>query len=141
MFIGAVNAQTTPAFDVLIFSKTTGFRHGSIPAAQNAFQQMASDHGFTVTLTEDGSDFNSNNLAGFEAVVFLMTTGDVLNATEQQAFTEYIQNGGGFMGVHSPVTPSIHGHGMVNYWALILTTTPASKMPMYWWKMAAIRPP
>ncbi|WP_223789595.1 ThuA domain-containing protein [Marinicella meishanensis] len=96
-----VNAHETGTFNALIFSKTDGFRHGSIPAAQVAFQQMASEQGFTATFTEDSADFNTQNLAAYDVVVFLLTSGDVLNANEQQAFEAYIQNGGGFMGVHS----------------------------------------
>ena len=100
-FNNFAKAQVTPDFDVLVFSKTEGFRHGSIPEAKDAFLSMAIAQGFTADLTEDATDFNATNLAGYEAVVFLLTSGDVLNATQQTAFEAYIQNGGGYMGVHS----------------------------------------
>gem|GEM_PF-2419601 len=99
--IHIAQSQNTPNFDVLVFSKTAGFTHGSIPEAIEAFEDMAATQGFTAVFTEDASNFNAVNLAGFEAVVFLLTSGDVLNATQQTAFEGYIRNGGGYMGVHS----------------------------------------
>ncbi len=99
--INTAQSQDTPEFDVLVFTKTAGFTHGSIPVAIDAFEEMALSQGFTAVFTENANDFNSANLAGFEAVVFLLTSGDVLNAGQQMAFEAYIQNGGGYMGVHS----------------------------------------
>jgi len=89
------------AFDVLVFSKTAGFRHASIPDGIEAIRQLGADHGFTVTATEDAGAFTSDNLAQYEAVVFLSTTGDVLNAEQQAAFEDYIRSGGGFVGIHA----------------------------------------
>ena len=62
---------------------------------------MSNEQGFAVVFSEDAADFNAFNLAGFEAVVFLLTSGDVLNGPQQAAFEAYIQNGGGYVGVHS----------------------------------------
>ena len=45
--------------------------------------------------------FTAENLAGYDAVVFLSTTGDVLDPEQQGAFEEYIRNGGGYVGIHS----------------------------------------
>src|SRR5262245_44132130 len=89
------------AFDVLVFSKTTAFRHDSIPAGIAAIQALGAANDFSVTATENGTAFNAANLANYEAVVFLCTTGDVLTAAQQTAFEQYIQNGGGWVGVHS----------------------------------------
>ena len=88
-------------FKALVFSKTAGFRHQSIAAGISAFQQLAVEHSFTVEATEDASVFVDSTLAGYDVVVFLNTTGDVLNAAQQEAFERYIQTGGGFVGVHS----------------------------------------
>ncbi|MCX7553046.1 ThuA domain-containing protein [Marinicella sp. S1101] len=96
-----LKAQNTPTFDVLVFSKTSGFRHGSIPSAINALTELSQAHGFEVSFTEDASAFSAANLAQYEAVVFLLTSGDVLNAIEQAAFEVYIRDGGGYVGVHS----------------------------------------
>ena len=88
-------------FDVLIFSKTSGFRHGSISEGIETVQALGAANDFTVSTTEDAADFNTTNLAGFEAVIWLSTTGDVLNATQQAAFENYIRSGGGYVGVHA----------------------------------------
>src|SRR5687768_15724655 len=71
------------SFDVLVFSKTSGFRHDSIAAGIQAINELGAQNDFAVVATEDAAAFNANNLAQFEAVVFLNTTGDVLNATQQ----------------------------------------------------------
>ncbi|WP_249416661.1 ThuA domain-containing protein [Streptomyces sp. TS71-3] len=103
----APGAQARPhphpdaGFDVLVFSKTAGFRHDSIPAGITAITQLGAADGFTVTATEDASAFTAANLARYEAVVFLSTTGDVLDDTQQNAFQAYVENGGGYVGVHA----------------------------------------
>ena len=53
------------------------------------------------TATEDATQFTTANLAQFQAVIWLSTTGDVLNATQQTAFQSYIAAGGGYVGVHA----------------------------------------
>ena len=86
---------------ILVFSKTAAFRHASIPAAIAALKQLAANHNVAADFTEDASIFNDANLAQYDAVVFLLTTGDVLNDTQQTAFERYIRSGGGYVGVHS----------------------------------------
>ncbi|RKN51080.1 ThuA domain-containing protein [Micromonospora endolithica] len=89
------------AYDVLVFSKTAGFRHDSIAVGTQAIRDLGAANNFTVTATEDANAFTTGNLAQYEAVVFLNTTGDVLNATQQTAFESYIASGRGYVGVHS----------------------------------------
>ena len=89
------------AYDVLVFSKTAEFRHDSIDEGVAAIQALGTAHDFSVTHTEDAAAFTDANLAQYEAVVFLNTTGDVLNAAQETAFQNYIHAGGGFAGVHS----------------------------------------
>ena len=88
-------------YSVLVFSKTAGFRHGSIEAGIAAIEQLGVEHEFDVTATEDETVFTQENLAQHDAVVWLSTTGDVLNAEQQAAFEDYIQAGGGYVGIHS----------------------------------------
>ncbi|MER7458084.1 ThuA domain-containing protein [Micromonospora sp. NPDC126480] len=88
-------------FSILVFSKTAGFRHDSIPTGIAAIQQLGADNGFNVDTTEDGAAFTDENLARYRAVVWLSTTGDVLNADQQAAFERYIRAGGGYAGVHA----------------------------------------
>ncbi|HEY0638501.1 MAG TPA: ThuA domain-containing protein [Pseudonocardiaceae bacterium] len=94
-------AQPAPAFSVLVFSRTAGFRHDSIPAGITAVQQLGAANNFAVETTENPAAFTDANLARFRAVVFLSTTGDVLDGTQQAAFERYIRAGGGFAGIHA----------------------------------------
>jgi len=96
----AADRQAAP-FDVLVFSKTAGFRHDAIPAGISALQSLGQQNDFTVTATEDAAAFTTANLSGYEAVVFLNTTGDVLDASQQTAFQSYVDSGGGYFGVHA----------------------------------------
>jgi cytochrome c len=101
----AVASSTTPSAQsgprVLVFSKTTGFRHESIPAGIAAVRELGLRSGFAVDATENSASFTRANLARYDAVVFLMTTGDVLNNQQQRAFERYFRAGGGYVGVHS----------------------------------------
>jgi type 1 glutamine amidotransferase len=86
---------------ILVFTKTTGFRHASIPVGLRAVRELARRNGIGVDTTEDGAAFTRTNLARYRAVVFLLTTGDVLTGPQQTAFERFIRAGGGFVGVHS----------------------------------------
>ena len=94
----SANAQTQR---VLIFSKTDGFRHASIEAGKVAFSKMAAEKNFAADFTEDAAQFTTANLKKYNAVVFLSTTGDVLNNEQQSEFERYIQAGGGYVGIHA----------------------------------------
>lgn len=86
---------------VLVFSKTEGFRHKSIEKGALTLKQLGRANGFIVLRTETASDFNPENLKNYKLVVFLSTTQDVLNESQQKAFESYIQNGGSFLGIHA----------------------------------------
>ncbi|MGW2285362.1 ThuA domain-containing protein [Streptomyces phaeochromogenes] len=86
---------------VLVFSKTAGFRHDSIPEGVAAVKSLGAANGFRVDATEDAGAFSSRNLSRYDAVVFLSTTGDVLNGAQQRAFEGYIKRGGGYVGIHA----------------------------------------
>lgn len=88
-------------FKILVFSKTAGYRHDSIAAGIAALQELGQQSGFGVDATEDAAAFTDETLARYAAVVFLSTTGDVLNDGQQQAFEGYIRGGGGYVGVHA----------------------------------------
>lgn len=88
-------------FRLLVFTRTLGFRHASIPAAIAAVQVLGAYNDFSVEATEDARAFTDANLSRFAAVLFLNTTGDVLDSVEQAAFQRYIEAGHGFAGVHS----------------------------------------
>nr|WP_258020903.1 ThuA domain-containing protein [Streptomyces anatolicus] len=86
---------------VLVFSKTAGFRHDSIPTGIATVRELGAESGFTVDATEDAGAFTAKNLRRYDAVVWLSTTGDVLDAAQQRAFEGYIRGGGAYVGVHA----------------------------------------
>lgn len=89
-------------FKALLFSKTAGWHHESINAGVTAIRQLGQLHDFDVFWTEDANRvFNDRELAKYKVVIFLCTTGDVLNPEQQAAFERYIKAGGGFVGIHS----------------------------------------
>ncbi|MCL7988273.1 ThuA domain-containing protein [Sphingobacterium sp. lm-10] len=102
VFVSAIStsiAQDVPR--VLVFSKTTGFRHDSIEKGAEAIQQLGQQHGFAVTHSEDSDVFTDDQLKQYQAVLFLSTTGDILNADQKNAFVRFIQGGKGFVGIHA----------------------------------------
>jgi len=97
-----VAAETAaPRFTVLVFSKTTGFRHESIPQGIAAIRALGIEHGFAVESTEDAARFSDALLRQYKVIVFLSTTGDILDPDQKTALERYIRSGGGFVGVHS----------------------------------------
>ncbi len=86
---------------VLVFSKTAGFRHDSIPAGIKAMRGICEREGFEVDATEDSGVFTDENLERFGVIVFMNTTGDVLNDEQQGAMERFIRVGKGFVGVHA----------------------------------------
>jgi uncharacterized protein len=86
---------------LLVFTKTAGYRHESIPAGVEAMRSLGARHGIAVEHSENAALFRSDALARFKAVAFVNTTGDVLAGEERRAFEAYVARGGGFLGVHS----------------------------------------
>jgi type 1 glutamine amidotransferase len=97
----ALNATAATSPAVLVFTKTGGFRHDSIAAGIESVKALGKQHGFQVDATEDSTAFNADNLQRYAAVVFLNTTGDILDGEQQRAFEQYIRAGHGFVGIHS----------------------------------------
>ncbi len=87
--------------NVLVFSKTSGYRHESIEAGQEALRILAEDKGFGVTFTEDATVMTQAVLQDFDAIIFLNTTGDCLDDQQQLEMQRFVQAGGGFVGVHA----------------------------------------
>jgi len=86
---------------ILVFSKTVKFRHTSIPKGKEALLLMGKQNNFLVDTTEDAGFFTAKKLKQYDAVVFLSTTGDVLNNEQQAAFEAFIRSGKGFAGIHA----------------------------------------
>ncbi|TDT18139.1 uncharacterized protein DUF1349 [Ilumatobacter fluminis] len=94
-------AQEATDHSILVFSKTAAFRHGSIETGVQAIEDLGAANGVTVDATEDATAFTEENLSQYSAVIWMSTTGDVLNADQQAAFESYIQSGGGYVGIHA----------------------------------------
>lgn len=96
------SAEAQKRFRALVFTKTTGFRHDSIPQGVAAIRQLGSDHDFAVDTTENAGRFTHRNLARYQVVIFLQTTGTpIRGAAQRAAFQRFIRRGGGFFGVHA----------------------------------------
>jgi type 1 glutamine amidotransferase len=136
---------------LLVFSKTGGFRHASIKDGKIALQKLATEHNFSVDFTEDATAFTDANLAHYDAVIFLLTTGTILGDNQKAAFERYIRAGGGYVGVHSASDTEydwpwygglvgayfdrIHGHSKVTQATIHVTdrTHPSTVMlPALW---------
>jgi uncharacterized protein len=94
---------------VLLFSKSTGFRHGeSIEEGKKTFKELAEKNDWFVYETEEGGAFNSSQLPQFDVVIFNNSTGRVLNDEQQKALEEYVEQGGALVGIHGAGDDSHH---------------------------------
>ncbi|MCB0642313.1 MAG: ThuA domain-containing protein [Phaeodactylibacter sp.] len=93
--------ETSSRLNVLVFTKTTAYRHQNIPEGIKAFRSLADQENWNLTATEDPGFFNEAYLEKVDVVLFFNTSGDILNPAEEKAFEAYIRNGGGFVGIHA----------------------------------------
>ncbi|MDR2981220.1 MAG: ThuA domain-containing protein [Puniceicoccales bacterium] len=92
--------KDTP-FEVLVYTRTQSFKHGSIPNGVAALEKMAPANDFTVQQTDDPAAFTDENLKRFAVVVFMNTSGNVLDDTGKAALKKFVESGGGFVGLHA----------------------------------------
>lgn len=86
---------------VLVFSKTNGFIHAdAIPEAKTLFERFAKQHGWSIVLSDNGAIHNAEDLRRFDLVVWNNVTGDVLTADQRQAFRNWLEGGGSWLGLH-----------------------------------------
>ncbi len=91
---------TRPA--ILVFSKTNAFRHEeAIPAAGKMFDAIAAKNGWSIYHTENGATFSPDILAKFDVVVFSNASGDLFTPDQEVAFKGFLENGGGYVGIHA----------------------------------------
>jgi len=93
------DAPAEPA--ILVFTRTAGFRHDSIPTAVATLRALGQAQGLRVDHGEDPTVFSTGQLARYRAVVFASTTGDILDPAQQAALRAFVEGGGGFMGLHA----------------------------------------
>ncbi|MFI7604465.1 ThuA domain-containing protein [Micromonospora sp. NPDC049366] len=103
-------ASAAPAFRALLFTKTTGYRHDSIPAGISMFQQQAAANNFELVQSEDASAFTPANLATFDVLIMFQTSGMVwTSAAQRQAVEGYLASGKGIVAVHNATDMGIEG--------------------------------
>ncbi|OJW76277.1 ThuA domain-containing protein [Spirosoma sp. 48-14] len=94
---------------ILLFSKTTGFRHGvSIEVSRPVIKALAAKNNWFVYDTEEGGVFNPEQLTKFSTVIFNNSTGEVINDEQKRALEQYVENGGSLMGIHGAGDDSHH---------------------------------
>jgi type 1 glutamine amidotransferase len=98
---GGAGGSSGGALRVLAFSRTMVFRHDSIAAGHAALTAIAAGRGFELEASEEVSSISDAVLAEKDVLVFLSTSGDVLDAAAEGALMRFIQAGGGFVGVHA----------------------------------------
>lgn len=87
---------------VLLFTKTNSFRHvEAIDQGVPLWEEFAQDAGFGVYRSENGAIFNDADLANFDVVIFHNATGDMLDGAQEDAFIRFLEDGGGWIGVHA----------------------------------------
>lgn len=100
-FFLAVTMIVSAQKKVLIFSKTQGFRHSSIEKGAQVLKQLLDKEKIGSDHSEDAALFTDQGLKKYDAVIFLSTTGNILDDTQKDAFVRYIQSGKGFVGIHA----------------------------------------
>ncbi len=99
-FLASIHANAQQ-FKVLLFTKTDGWHHEAINEGVDAIRGLAVRNHFTVDWHEDANVFNDERLKNYQAIIFLLTTGDILNDEQQAAMERFIRSGKGFVGIHS----------------------------------------
>ena len=97
-FMGCEQAKT---LDVLVFSRTNGYRHEAISDGLESLYKLAESEKWIIEATEDSTIFSVENLNKFDVVVFLQTAGDVLGVEGKSAFRDWVEGGGGLVALHS----------------------------------------
>ncbi|MFK7812239.1 MAG: ThuA domain-containing protein [Maribacter sp.] len=97
------------SFSVLVFNKTNGFPHTeAIEASIPVFEELGKQNGWTIFSTDNGAVFNSEQLSKFDLVIWNNATGRNLKEDQRVVFQEYMNNGGGYLGIHGAGDDSHH---------------------------------
>ncbi len=94
------NVSAQEPANIMVFSKTEGFRHDCIEIGIKSIQKLGKENDFKVDVTED-SNVLISGINKYDIIIFLNTTGDILTDSQQEKFENYIKKGGGFVGIHS----------------------------------------
>jgi type 1 glutamine amidotransferase len=86
---------------IIVFSKTIGYRHESIPKGIETLKELAAENGWEIFATEDSTEFTSSNLKKFNLIIFLSVGGHILNHEEQKAIEQFVESGKGLLAIHT----------------------------------------
>jgi type 1 glutamine amidotransferase len=89
---------------LLVYSRTAGYRHDSIPAGIESLRQLSAQAGYAVDATEDPAVFTPGSLSSYAVVAFLSTSGDVLDDAGKDALRGFMAAGGAWLGIHGAST-------------------------------------
>ncbi len=109
------NQEVVDKKKIIIFTKTAEFRHASITAGVEVVTDISKKLGYEVVHTENSAIFNANQLSQVEAIVFLNTTGEILNNQQKEALVNYMVMGGNFMGIHSAANTEMNWGWYANH--------------------------
>uniref|UniRef100_UPI001B80A3F3 ThuA domain-containing protein n=1 Tax=Maribacter antarcticus TaxID=505250 RepID=UPI001B80A3F3 len=98
---------------VLVFTKTSGFNHGTESESVAMVEQIAAIQSFDVISDNDGSEFNTlSNLNQYDIIFFSNTSGDFLNGTQRANVESYAAQGGNFISNHA--ASDAYGHSLAS---------------------------
>ncbi len=101
IYLFALSSTYAQNEKLLIFTKTKGFRHQSIEKGKEVLTKLLGEKGYAIDTTGKADAFTDENLKRYEALIFLNTTGDLFNDQQQDALVRYMNNGGGYVGIHA----------------------------------------
>jgi uncharacterized protein len=89
------------SFKALLVTKTSGWHHESLHYAVVALKKLAKEKMFDVKVWEDPNGFTDKYLEQFQVIIFLSTSGNIFDSTQQKVMERFVQSGKGFVGIHS----------------------------------------
>lgn len=109
--IRAQEKKETARFNVIAFytAKNDQAHISFVHEANKWFSEMATKYYFTYTATTDWNELRAESLARYQVVLFLDTRPEA--AAQREAFQQYMENGGAWMGFHFAafaLTPSAY---------------------------------
>ncbi len=126
--LSSCNNKRSSTPKVLIFSKTAGYHHESIPIGIKAIQDLGAKNGFEVDTTTDATKFAEDTLKKYAALIFLSSTGELLSGNQEIALERYIQSGGGFVGIHAATDAEYDWNWYVNMIGASFLSHPAQQV-------------
>jgi type 1 glutamine amidotransferase len=124
---------------ILVFSKTNGWRHNEgIAGADKFFVELSREREFGIFTTVNAAVFNEQDLSRFDVIVFNNATGDTLSPEQEEAFQNWLEAGGAWIGLHgsgdnshtgwpwyanSLIGPTFTGHPLTPHFHIVRAET------------------